>query len=56
LPIDNLSFEGKIVLGITLWMTLWWITEAIPIYVTALLPLVLFPSLEITNLGDTAAV
>jgi len=55
-PIDNLSFDGKIVLGITLWMTLWWITEAIPLYVTALLPLVLFPSLEITELGDTAAV
>jgi sodium-dependent dicarboxylate transporter 2/3/5 len=55
LPIDDLSFEGRIVLGITLWMTSWWITEAIPIYVTALLPLVLFPSLEITNLGDTAS-
>lgn len=29
-PIDNLSYDGKIVLGITLWMTLWWITEAVP--------------------------
>ncbi len=54
-PIDNLSYDGTIVLGITLWMTLWWITEAIPIYVTALLPLVLFPSLGVTALGDTAA-
>ena len=50
-----MSFEGRIVLGVTLWMTSWWITEAIPIYVTALLPLVLFPSLEVTDLGNTAS-
>jgi sodium-dependent dicarboxylate transporter 2/3/5 len=29
--------------GITGWMALWWITEVIPVYVTALLPLALFP-------------
>ena len=32
-------------LGIAFWMMLWWITEVVPIYVTALLPMVLFPSL-----------
>jgi solute carrier family 13 (sodium-dependent dicarboxylate transporter), member 2/3/5 len=36
-------------------MGTWWITEAIPIYVTALLPLVIFPSLNITELGQTSA-
>ena len=51
----ELSFESKIVLAITAWMGVWWITEAIPIYVTALLPLVLFPSLYITDLGQTSA-
>jgi sodium-dependent dicarboxylate transporter 2/3/5 len=56
LPIDSLSFDGRIVLGITIWMSLWWITEAIPIYATALLPLILLPSLEVTDLGETAAV
>jgi len=55
-PIDNISHDGKMVLGITLLMTVWWITESIPIYVTALLPLVLFPSLEITDLGEIGAV
>jgi solute carrier family 13 (sodium-dependent dicarboxylate transporter), member 2/3/5 len=29
--------------GITVWIALWWITEAIEIAITALLPLVLFP-------------
>ncbi|KKK38977.1 anion transporter [Mesobacillus campisalis] len=40
---DNLSMEGKYALAITLWVATWWITEAIPIPVTSLLPIVLFP-------------
>lgn len=35
-------------------MATWWITEAIPIAATALLPLVLFPFLGILNSNDTA--
>lgn len=55
LPVaQDLSFEAKIVLAVTFWMGAWWITEAIPIYVTSLLPLVLFPSLGATDLGDTS--
>ena len=60
IPVDEigqqLSFEARIVIvHTTLWMGTWWITEAIPIYVTALLPLVVFPSLNITELGQTSA-
>lgn len=40
---------------IILWMGLWWITEAIPIAVTSLLPLVLFPLTGIVDLSSTAA-
>jgi solute carrier family 13 (sodium-dependent dicarboxylate transporter), member 2/3/5 len=47
IPIESLTFEAKVVLGLTLWMSTWWITEAIPIYVTALLPLILFPIFSI---------
>ncbi len=36
-------------------MALWWLTEAIPIPATALLPLVLFPALGILSMGDAAA-
>ncbi len=53
-PIEGLSFEGKAVLGVALWMGSWWVTEAIPIYVTALLPLALFPLLNIAELGETS--
>ncbi len=52
--IGELPFEAKIVLATTVWMAVWWITEAIPIYVTALLPLLLFPSLYVTGLGATS--
>jgi sodium-dependent dicarboxylate transporter 2/3/5 len=37
-----------------LWMASWWVTEAIPIYVTALLPIVIFPTLSITNIEETS--
>ena len=49
IPIESLTFEAKVVLGLTLWMSTWWITEAIPIYVTALLPLILFPIFSIMS-------
>ncbi len=39
----NLSSEGIAILASTLWVAIWWMTEAIPIYVTSLLPIILFP-------------
>ncbi len=40
---EGLSKEANAVLASTIWIAIWWITEAIPIAVTALLPLILFP-------------
>ena len=40
---EGLSEQANAVLASTIWIAIWWITEAIPIAVTALLPLVLFP-------------
>jgi len=54
LPIESLAPEAKIVLATALWMGTWWITEAIPIYATALLPLVLFPVFNIASLAQLA--
>ena len=39
----DLSSEGRSVLAVTLWVATWWITEAIPIPATSLLPIVLLP-------------
>jgi len=41
--------------GIVSWMAVWWISEAVPLAVTSLLPLVLFPLLGIGTMAGTAA-
>lgn len=41
--------------GITLWMAIWWISEVLPVSVTALLPLVLLPTTGIMPLNSAAA-
>lgn len=38
--------------AVAILMATWWITEAIPIAATALIPIVLFPVLEISPIGD----
>lgn len=35
--------DMRMIVAIAVWMMAWWITEAVPIAVTALMPLVLFP-------------
>ncbi|MFN8652140.1 MAG: DASS family sodium-coupled anion symporter [Gemmatimonadales bacterium] len=37
------------------WLVVWWITECVPILVTSLLPLVLFPLLGIASTRESAA-
>lgn len=39
----GLDHAGRATAAIGLWMALWWMTEAIPLAATALLPVVLFP-------------
>ncbi|MBW2274654.1 MAG: DASS family sodium-coupled anion symporter [Deltaproteobacteria bacterium] len=37
------SHAGRVTVGIGVWMAVWWMTEAIPIYATALIPLAFLP-------------
>lgn len=39
----HLGTAGRITAGMTVWMALWWILETIPLYITALLPLIILP-------------
>lgn len=42
--------------AVALWMAIWWVTEAVPLGATALLPVVLFPLLGIMGGKDVAPV
>lgn len=52
--IPGLSTEAQRVLAVTVWTAVWWITEAIPIPATSLLPALLFPLLGITTASVAA--
>lgn len=43
------------VLSVAAWVITWWVTDAMPFSVTALLPLILFPSLGVMSVGRAAA-
>ncbi|NOZ46508.1 MAG: SLC13/DASS family transporter [Chlorobi bacterium] len=52
--LDPANKNVTITAGIALLMAVWWITEAIPLAVTALLPVVLFPLFGIMNGKDVS--
>jgi len=51
----DLSSDGRSVLAGTIWIAIWWITEAIPIPATSLLPIIIFPITGALKIGDTTA-
>lgn len=54
-PPADLSPEGWQVAVFALWMAAWWMTEAVPLAVTALLPLVAFPFAGILPIEKVSA-
>ncbi|MQA10659.1 MAG: DASS family sodium-coupled anion symporter [Pseudonocardiaceae bacterium] len=52
---NSLSADGKAAAAIAVLMATWWVTEAIPLPATALLPLVLFPLFGVAEVGDVAS-
>ena len=49
----GLSLEASRVVSLAAWMIIWWVTEAIPIFVTALLPMVCLPLLGIFSIAES---
>ena len=52
---ESLTPKAWDVLGVAAWMITWWITEAAPLAVSSLLPIILFPSLGVFDLEQATA-
>jgi sodium-dependent dicarboxylate transporter 2/3/5 len=50
-----LSPAGRITAALAVWMAVWWLTEALPLAGTALLPLVVLPLAEVSSIATAAA-
>lgn len=51
---DTLTISAALTAGITVWCVLWWVTEPVPIPVTSLLPLSLFPLFGVLEASQVA--
>ncbi len=51
---DGLSVEAVRLVGVTLWVGVWWISEAIPLGATALIPFATFPLFGIATAAETS--
>ena len=52
---EGLAPTGWKVAAVAVLMAVWWVSEAVPIPATGLLPLVLFPTLGIAGMAETSA-
>ena len=48
----DMNQEAAYTLGITAWVAYWWVTEAIPIPVTSLIPMILFPAYSVLSMDE----
>ncbi len=51
---EGLESPARSVIAVTAWVAAWWVTEAIPIPATSLLPLVLFPLTGVLSSKDVS--
>jgi sodium-dependent dicarboxylate transporter 2/3/5 len=54
--LDPSNRQITIMAAIAVLMAIWWITDAIPLFATALLPMILYPLLGILKSNDTASI
>ncbi len=51
----GMNAEAWLVAGLVIWMAAWWMTEAVPLSVTALLPFIILPLSGVMNAKNTAS-
>lgn len=55
IPVELISEKADVVIAVALWMLIWWVTEAVSISVTALLPLILFPLFKVMPMAEVGS-
>ena len=55
LILENIDEKASIVIALAAWMIIWWISEAVSISVTSLLPLVIFPLFQVMEINQVGA-
>ena len=53
--VQGLTDVATRILAAAVWMLIWWIAEAVPLGVTSVLPIVLFPVMGIASIAETTA-
>ena len=54
IPLPGIKYPARVVFSTTMLMGIWWVSEAIPISATALVPLVMFPLLGVSSAKEAA--
>jgi len=54
-PEGYLELDGWRVMALAAWMVVWWVSEAVPIPVTAILPMILFPLLGVFDIKEATS-
>lgn len=54
-PPAGMTAGAWLVAGLTVWMAAWWMTEAVPLTVTALLPFIVLPLAGVSTAEETAS-
>ena len=52
---EQMNIESKYVLACTAWVVVWWLSEAVPIAITSLMPLILFPMFSIAPVREVSS-
>ncbi len=52
---EELSYAGVVTISVGILMATWWITEALPLPATSLLPIALFPLLGVVSIEDATS-